>query len=215
MPTRKTSKFPPPKSWEEFEQLCSDLFRRVWNDEGTQLHGRQGQPQHGVDVVGRPNGGTSYADVQAKNTEAVSAVTLRHEVAKAKDFVPKLERFILATTAHSDRAIQMEARLLTEEHSAVGLFSGEVWSWDDIESRIAEYPELQDQYYADFMPSKRQELAGTEDLAHAMREQLKWDEERDRPTFERTSGSVTGLVGRFEPSWRIRQASGDYLPNLK
>lgn len=106
MPTLKSSSFPPPRSWEEFEILCADLFRHVWKDPGTQRNGRTGQPQHGVDVFGRPDGGPHYAGAQARNKTyppaAVTVVELRAEVEKAKKFVPALKSFILATTAPND-----------------------------------------------------------------------------------------------------------------
>src|SRR5690348_7653059 len=99
MPTLKSSKFPPPMSWEEFELLCADLLREVWNDPGTQRNGRTGQPQHGVDVFGRPHGAPHYAGAQVRNKPAVTVAELREEVEKAKKFVPALTTFILATTA--------------------------------------------------------------------------------------------------------------------
>ena len=36
-----------------------------------------------------------------------------------------------------------------------------------------------------------------------------------RPTFERTNGAIGGLETSFSPSWRIRQASGDYIANVE
>jgi hypothetical protein len=40
-----------PGYWEEFEDLCLDLFRAVWNDPTSQKNGRRGQPQHGTVVT--------------------------------------------------------------------------------------------------------------------------------------------------------------------
>lgn len=42
-----------------------------------------------------------------------------------------------------------------------------------------------------------------------------WAEERDRPRFEMVQGAVTELETRFQPSWKIRKAAGDYVPNLE
>jgi len=154
VPTLKSSRLPPPRSWEEFELLCADLFRLVWKDPGTQRNGRTGQPQHGVDVFGRPDGGPHYVGVQARNKTyplaAVTVVELREEVAKAKKFVPALKSFVLATTAPNDATIQEEARRLTEANEAQGLFSVEVWGWDEIESRIAECPDVMTHHYPQF-----------------------------------------------------------------
>lgn len=154
MATLKSSRFPPPRSWEEFELLCADLFRNIWNDPGTQKNGRSGQPQHGVDIFGRPDRGTSYAGVQARNKvqapKAVTPAELRSEVQKARKFVPALENFILATTAPNDARLQEEARRLTEANAAEGLFSVEVWGWDEIESRLAECPDVIARHYPEF-----------------------------------------------------------------
>lgn len=219
MPTLKSSRFPPPRSWEEFETLCEDLFRQVWKDPGTQRNGRTGQPQHGVDVYGRPDGGVHYSGVQARNKvyhpTAVSVAELREEVEKAKRFVPALKSFVLATTAPNDAKIQEEARRLTETNEAKGLFSVAVWSWDELESRMKEYPEVLQLHYPQFVVGQPDANSPTAELVRAMKEQAKWAEENDRPTFERTNGALSRLASSFEPSWRIRQASGDYVPNLE
>ena len=38
---------PPPAKWEDFEDLCLDLWRKIWRDENAQKNGRRGQPQNG------------------------------------------------------------------------------------------------------------------------------------------------------------------------
>lgn len=53
MPLPIHSEYKPPKSWEEFEDICADLYAQIWKDPGTQKHGRQGQPQGGVDIYGK------------------------------------------------------------------------------------------------------------------------------------------------------------------
>lgn len=42
------SELPPPKTWEDFEELCADLFAAEWNDPHLVRHGRAGQEQSGV-----------------------------------------------------------------------------------------------------------------------------------------------------------------------
>lgn len=206
MPTLKTSKFPPPKSPFAFEALCRDLFRAIWNDPGAQLHGRNGQRQQGVDIFGRPDGGSAFFGVQCKSGSLVTAAELQDEVAKAKAFEPPLTRFVLATTAPNDATLQKVARQLTSQHFLDGLFSVEVWGWDVLESRLAEHPAVIRHHYPQY--AVPDDIAGLRQLAAA---QIRWSAEKDRPTFERTSGALTSLAPRFEPSWRIRRASGDYV----
>ena len=67
MPTIAHSDIPPPRSWDEFEDLVRDLYAREWGDPHTQRHGRTGQPQQGVDVYGQPRAlGGQYAGIQCK-----------------------------------------------------------------------------------------------------------------------------------------------------
>jgi hypothetical protein len=65
MPTIASSELPVPNSWDEFENICADLFGRIWNDHNVVRYGRMGQRQHGVDIRGQmPAGGS--AGVQCK-----------------------------------------------------------------------------------------------------------------------------------------------------
>ena len=47
------SEYAPPRSWEQFEELCADIFQSAWRDPALVRHGRAGQRQNGVDIVGR------------------------------------------------------------------------------------------------------------------------------------------------------------------
>src|SRR5215468_2647641 len=95
----------PPKSWEQFEELCLVLFRAIWQDPTAQKNGRLGQPQHGVDIFGMPERLCgSFHGVQCKGKDAgygsvLTVTELKREVKKADLFVPALENFIVATTA--------------------------------------------------------------------------------------------------------------------
>jgi len=128
----------PPNDPTAFESLCLDLWRDIWQD-SAQKNGRSGQPQAGIDVFGQHLG--KWIGVQCKQKDGllrrrVTARELDEEVAAAKRFDPPLFGFILATTGPRDAAVQQRARALTEEHRKQGLFTVEIWSWDDI------WPEL-------------------------------------------------------------------------
>jgi hypothetical protein len=66
VPTVSTMDLPAPLSWEELEEICWDLFRREWDDTNAVRHGRQGQPQDGVDIYGGRNDHGHYAGIQCK-----------------------------------------------------------------------------------------------------------------------------------------------------
>jgi hypothetical protein len=48
--------YAPPRSWEQFEELCADLFEVMWSDPNLVRHGRAGQVQNGVDIIAAKGG---------------------------------------------------------------------------------------------------------------------------------------------------------------
>jgi tetratricopeptide (TPR) repeat protein len=150
MVTPATSHFEPPKSWEEFEDICADLFSREWNDPSTTRYGRQGQRQNGVDIYGRP-GGKRYAAVQCKGCSKwppnkLKTTDIDAEVEEAKKFKPKLRSFTIATVGPNDGPLQDHARKITERHGDK-LFSVHVIGWSEITRRLTQHPELIEKHY--------------------------------------------------------------------
>ena len=155
MPTLSTSHFPPPVSWEDLELLVWRLFKAVWNDPYAQRNGRTGQEQQGVDIFGRPDHGETWDGIQVKGKhgffgQGISEQELRAEAQKARNFVPSLKNFIMVTSARRDQATQQIARQITEENLPLGLFSVSVFGWDDIEERLAEFPDVIREHYPEF-----------------------------------------------------------------
>jgi len=135
---------PPPTDWPAFERLCHRLWLRIWKDPNAQRNGRSGQPQHGVDVFGQPQGTNTWAGLQCKGTDAryghaLTEAELRAEVDKAKRFTPALTEYIVATTAENDASIQAVARELTDTHRRQGLFTVAVFGWSEIVQRLSEH----------------------------------------------------------------------------
>src|SRR5262245_13687275 len=107
MPTLGRMQLPPPKDWGEFEDLCRDLWARIWKDPYAGKNGRQGQPQAGVDVCGRPGRGDSWEGIQCRGKDIVldkrlTSKEVRAAAEAAKQFEPSLSRFIIATLAPKD-----------------------------------------------------------------------------------------------------------------
>jgi len=155
MPTLSSMQFPPPKNWQDFEDICCDLWREIWKDSNTQKNGRVGQPQHGVDIFGRPNSGDKYSGVQCKGKDSflekcVTESELKAEVKKAEKFNPAISEFILATTGPRDKKIQEVARIITQDNQRKNLFSVTVWSWDDIQGRLVECRSVLKKHYPQF-----------------------------------------------------------------
>jgi len=150
MVTPSTSHLDPPSSWEEFEQICADLVSKEWRDPNTTRYGRQGQRQDGVDIYGRPDG-KRYDAVQCKGRskwppKMLTIADIDAEVAKAKNFKPKLRSFTIATVDPNDKSLQDHARKLTEQHGS-RLFSVHIAAWPEIIRRLTQYPDLIEKHY--------------------------------------------------------------------
>jgi hypothetical protein len=108
---------PKPKVWQDFERKTRVLFACILADPNAQLHGRSGQLQHGVDILGyRDKDRGQLVGIQCKKKfhDAVSVAELEAELKKAKRFAPAITEFILVTTAPRDARIQRRALELTQ-----------------------------------------------------------------------------------------------------
>ncbi|MDQ7251470.1 PIN domain-containing protein [Dongia sedimenti] len=149
--------FPAPINWQDFEKLCFDLYSKLWQTNDAEMHGRIGQPQSGVDVYGHDRKEAKFVGVQCKGKDsdyggALTRAELLSEVNKAKSFKPKLDVFILATSAHNDNDIQEVARLLTEEHATLGLFEVRVQGWNTLKQHITSFNDLVMKHFGDLAP---------------------------------------------------------------
>lgn len=169
MPTPSTAHLPPPKSWDEFEDICADLFSVEWGDRNAARYGRQGQGQNGVDIYGHLSNG-DLAGVQCKGKRAWPPKPFKTddidiEVAEAKKFKPPLTEFTIATTAPDDAKLQDHARAITERHKKKGLFSVHVVGWGELSRRLTQHDHLVEKHYGFVaLTSLRKEIR---DVPHA------------------------------------------------
>ena len=186
MPTISGSQFAPPKNWEEFEEICADVFMLEWNDRNTVRHGRQGQRQYGVDIYGNPiDGGNAGVQCKGKRVWPPTALTtsdIDAEITEALKFKPSLTEFIFATTAPDDVNIQAHARKITERHNKRGLFSVHVLGWGELVRRLTKYQSLIEKHF--------------EYLTHnALREEIASIPQKTADILSETLGSLpVGLV---------------------
>ncbi|KST60438.1 hypothetical protein AO398_14080 [Methylobacterium sp. GXS13] len=131
-----------PRDWQAFERAMLVLLRHELGDAGTQLNGRSGQAQSGVDISGQRTSDSRRVGMQCKRHDrSLTERQLRDEVELALTFRPRLDEFILATTAEKDVAIEKAARLITKELRRTSHpMTVSVWSWGDIEQRAAPFP---------------------------------------------------------------------------
>ncbi len=151
---------PPPDRWEDFEDLCRDLWAILWDNPDTRKHGREGQPQAGVDVYGQPKRGSEWHGVQCKVKSQTAGGRLTRkeileEVEKAKTFTPPLSGFVLATTAPRDVGVQEIVREITNEQIAKGSFPVAVSFWDDVLEALQGHDELLRKHYERWPPPRR------------------------------------------------------------
>lgn len=152
MPTASTSHLPPPKSWDEFEDICADLFSREWDDPNATRYGRQGQRQNGVDIYGTPRAQSGIAGVQCKGRRAWPPPALKtgdidEEIAKAKSFKPSLSSLTIATTAPDDARVQDHVRAITHQHARDDLFAVHVVGWGELTRRLTQHDDLVEKHY--------------------------------------------------------------------
>lgn len=149
----RNKQIPRPKYWQEFEDLCLALFKAVWKDPLAQKNGRIGQLQQGVDVWGAvDNVRVRFQGVQCKGKDEslgskVTKSELVEEIAKAENFAPPLEHWVLATTAPSDAELQKLAREISVERERQGKFTVQVLGWSDIETLLCDYPNVLNTIY--------------------------------------------------------------------
>jgi len=146
--------YPPPRSWEQFEELCADLFEAAWNDPSLVRHGRAGQRQNGVDIVAR-QGGRYPVGLQCKKRKRwpVKKLTIAEidaEVNEAMGFHPRLEAFFLLTTAEDDTKLQEHIRRINEQHKAAGLFPIVLLAWPEIVRRVTLYERVARKHFGGF-----------------------------------------------------------------
>jgi len=127
--------FQPPLYWQQFEDLTEAVFPYIYGDPRPQKIGRPGQAQDGVDVYGTCLRTNRHIGIQCKRMDeldgnnqpypggAITTRLLRTEFDKALRFTPRLDEWILATTAKRDAPAQRAARFLDEESTSRGRFA--------------------------------------------------------------------------------------------
>ena len=199
-----TKQYPPPSSWEEFENICADLYELIWDDPDIQRHGRQGQSQGGVDIYGRRDG-TKYTGIQCKKKDIwppkeLTTEEIDEEVEKAKTWKPGLKHFIIATTAANSEKLQEHARAITAAHKKKRLFSVTVVSWAEIGRRLGRYPQVLRAY--GYLPdlSHLAEVSTTiaEEASKRVLQNLRSEQIAIPPNLAQDSGQDARLIETLE-----------------
>ena len=143
--------YAPPRSWEQFEELCADIFQSAWRDPALVRHGRAGQRQNGVDIVAR-NGALYPIGLQCKKRSKwpVSRLTTKQidaEIKEALNFSPALKAFYILTTAPDDATLLDHVRKINVEHEKKKLFEVALLGWGEIVRRATLDTEVADKHF--------------------------------------------------------------------
>jgi hypothetical protein len=143
--------YAPPRSWEQFEELCADVFQSAWRDPALVRHGRAGQRQHGVDIVAR-NGAFYPIGLQCKKRKRwpetkVTPGEIDSEVANALSFKPELKAFYILTTAPDDTELLSHVRKINECHERKQLFEVVLLGWNEIVRRATLDQSVADKHF--------------------------------------------------------------------
>ncbi|MEZ4710995.1 MAG: hypothetical protein R3A44_27605 [Caldilineaceae bacterium] len=132
-----------------FEQMIRDLFAAHWNDPNTQVHGRRGQKQNGIDVYGQPNQVGLYFGIQCKVriNGTLTKQDISDEISEAKTFRHKLDTFIIVTTLSRDVSLQKIVEELNKTETANGGFKVQIRFWQDICALLDEHQSIINKYY--------------------------------------------------------------------
>lgn len=140
---------PPPANWQDFQRLTAEIARARYRGETVQEYGRTGQSQNGVDVFAESTVEEKIG-IQCKETKKgkLDKGIIEIEATKAKAFCPKLDHFILATTAPRDKNIQ---DIVTAINSAKTYpFRIKVEFWEDCVDQINRSALVINTCYAEF-----------------------------------------------------------------
>lgn len=184
MPTPSTSDLPKPKSWDEFEDITWEIYKRKWHDNYAQKHGRKGQAQNGIDIYGRQNSSGKYIGVQCKRYEdnKLNKKIIKAEIVKAEGFLSPLSEYIIATTASRDTKLQDLVRSLNEERESENKFPVYIVFWEDICNDLAapNNRDLLKKYYSEWEQIFRnQEKLSSEQVAPLVHGVLSLEIQRD------------------------------------
>lgn len=165
--------YPPPADWQTFQTLVAGFAEALYNANTVEEYGRSGQRQHGVDVFAQDHFDKNVG-IQCKWTnESLKPDALVAECRKAQAFRPKLDYFVLWTTAQRDVHLQDLAHRL--DRSGDYDFKVTIRFWDDAITALNGMYSVASAYYSEWL--ERNEVTADHDHRRKLRIAF------DRPAF--------------------------------
>lgn len=175
---------------EDFDRMCIEVYKVVFNDPIPAKNGRRGQAQAGADSYIYSTAEGRIA-VQSKryNQGGLTEKDITDEVAKSDAGETSIVKLLIATTASADAPLRQFVNSLSDERAAQGLFEVAIDFWPEVTGHIRRHASLQEQFepHAPGAVFHRMETALAESGARA--------EERHRQIIDRMQ-SLHELVER-------------------
>lgn len=142
VPDVSAVEIPRPLNWQDFQRSSVILYRCILRDEQLQEFGRDGQTQHGIDLLGLRDGDPGRpVGIQCRRKKTLTSKEMREDAEDARAIKPALTELIFATTAERDKSLQLDAAALTQELIASGWNCRvTVMAWQDLQQEIALHP---------------------------------------------------------------------------
>jgi len=155
--------FLPPQNWQDFEKFLKGVVDVIWEQQGWQNYGRQGQSQAGIDLYGYDSKG-NFVGIQCKKknltnsdgqlliNSLITEKLINDEIKSAETIKsPELNKLIFATTSSRDAKIQDIVKNIDNERRKNGKFTVEIWFWEDFQALIERHIQLMYWYYSDYL----------------------------------------------------------------
>lgn len=156
MPTPSTTKWPRPKSEDEWEDMVLDAMRIFWNDPNAYRYGRKGQSQNGVDIIGKKD--SHIVAAQAKNSDSLSRQIIISEIIKAKKLFTPIEELYFVISGFRDNKLQELIHKISIENKTKNSFEVFILFFDDVIQYLTCNSELVKKYWQSFFDSVSQIL---------------------------------------------------------
>lgn len=172
----------PPEDDTEFERICVPLWRGILKDPNVKRVGRNGQAQHGVDLVGTRNGNpNTVVGIQCKwkglGKKLDPQKDVRNEIVKAKQFSPSLREYHIVTTADDSTDMDQLALTISQELANEGIrMTFHIWGWGHLSQEIQQYPEALkalDQSYSPHADSILRDQAEHIEISRTTRDEVR------------------------------------------
>lgn len=146
----------PPAYWQDFERLTLDIAKIQWKDDYAERHGREGQAQGGIDVLGYNHSAREQTGIQCKKralktklshespSNTLTIQEIDEELEKVKSSEHNLDRFVIATSGPRDAELQKHVATLNRNEPKIKVA---IRFWDDYVEFLNNHPELMYRYY--------------------------------------------------------------------